>query len=175
MKKKKRKVKAETTPVEKENWKDNKPFKYIFAIFNISGLAIDGLASLLVWILIVGIFLSAPFYWWVTLSSELSLGSFFNCIFITLVLWAVGGFCIEEFEGLKGFIYLICFLFIGLIIYGWYDYFMYKKCVDNFRKRPFTFDKIEFIECGMIKEDKTYGKSEYQIREEMIYKYFKKQ
>ena len=33
-----RKVKAETIPVEKENWKDKVPFKYIFNIFNISGL-----------------------------------------------------------------------------------------------------------------------------------------
>ena len=123
----KRKIRAKTIPVEKENWKNKAPFKYIFAIFNISGVAIDGLASLLVWILIVGIFLFIPFYWWVTLSSELSLGNFFNCIFITLILWVVGGFCIEEFEGLKAFIYIICILFIGLIIYGWYDYLIIFK------------------------------------------------
>ena len=168
-----RKVKAEIIPVEKETWKDKAPFKYFFAIFNLSGLAIDGFASLLVWILIAGMFLTVPWLWWVTLSAEFSLGNIFYCIFIALVMWVVGGFCIEEFEGLKSLVYIIFIAFVGFIIYSWYDYYEYTKCVDKFRKRPLTFDKIEFIRCGMIDENKAYGKSENQIRQEMVYKYFK--
>ena len=170
-KRRKRKVKTETITVEPENWKDKAPFKYFFNIFNISGLAIDGLASLLTVIFIVGIFLMAPLIWWNELSSGITVGGFFNSIGLTLIIWVLGGFLIEEFEGIKGMVYIFFIIIVGGTIWVVYDHYKYRSCVDNFRERPYTFDKIKFIKCGMIKEEKAYGKSEQQVRNEMIYYY----
>ena len=52
------------TIVEPENWKDKKPFKYIFSTLNFSGFAIDGIASLITLGLIIGIILLIPAIWW---------------------------------------------------------------------------------------------------------------
>jgi len=112
--------------MKNKNWKDKAPFKYIFNIWNLSEIAVDSFASLLVWIFIVGIFLLIPAMCWYILSSGLSFENLISSIVGSIVLWIVGGFCVEEFEGLKGFIYVIFILFIGLIIYGWYDQLMFK-------------------------------------------------
>ena len=112
--------------MKNKNWKDKAPFKYIFNIWNLSKLAIDSFASLLVYIFIVGIFLLIPVMCWYIFSSGFSFGSLISCIVGSIVLWIVGGFCVEEFEGLKGFIYIMFILIIGLIIYVWYNQLMLK-------------------------------------------------
>ena len=164
--KKRKKIIIDNSVAEPESWKDKKPFKYIFSTLNFSGFAIDGIASLLTWGVIIGIFLLIPLIWF-------GGGNILNNILLTLFLWVIIGFCIEEFEGLKSLIYLIAIVLLGLIAYGFYENIKFKRCVEKFIERPYTYDKKKFIDCDMISENKAYGRSEDSVRWEMIQKFSK--
>ena len=164
--KKRKKIIIDNSIVEPERWRDKKPFKYIFSTLNFSGFAIDGIASLLTWGVIIGIFLLIPLIWF-------GGGNILNNILLTLFLWVIIGFCIEEFEGLKSLIYLIAIVLLGLIAYGFYENIKFKRCVEKFLERPYTYDKKKFIDCDMISENKAYGRSEDSVRWEMIQKFSK--
>ena len=71
-------------------------------------------------------------------------------ILLTLFLWVIIGFCIEEFEGLKSLVYLIVRVLVGLIAYGFYENIKFKRCVEKFIERPYTYDKKKFVDCDMI-------------------------
>ena len=165
--KKRKKIIIDNTAAEPESWKDKKPFKYLFSTLNFSGFAIDGIASLLTWGVIIGIFLMVPLIWF-------GGGNIFNNILLTLFLWVIIGFCIEEFEGLKSLVYLIVIVLVGLIAYGFYENIKFKRCVEKFIERPYTYDKKKFVDCDMISENKAYGRSEDSVRWEMIEKFSKK-
>ena len=162
--KKRKKIIIDNSIVEPERWRDKKPFKYIFSTLNFSGFAIDGIASLLTWGVIIGIFLLIPLIWF-------GGGNILNNILLTLFLWVIIGFCIEEFEGLKSLIYLIAIVLLGLIAYGFYENIKFKRCVEKFIERPYTYDKKKFIDCDMISETKAYGRSEQSVRYEMMQKF----
>ena len=162
--KKRKKIIIDNSVVEPESWKDKKPFKYIFSTLNFSGFAIDGIASLLTWGVIIGIFLLIPLIWF-------GGGNILNNILLTLFLWVIIGFCIEEFEGLKSFVYLIAIVLLGLIAYGFYENIKFKRCVEKFIERPYTYDKKKFIDCNMISDNKAYGRSEESVRYEMMQKF----
>ena len=119
--KKRKKTIIDNEVLEPESWKDKKPFKYLFSTLNFSGFAIDGIASLLTWGVIIGIFLMIPLIWF-------GGGNIFNNILLTLFLWVIIGFCIEEFEGLKSLVYLIVIVLVGLIAYGFYENIKFKRC-----------------------------------------------
>ena len=172
--KKRKKLITEKTVMEPESWTDKKPFKYLFRTLNFSGLAIDGIASLLTIGVIIGIFLIIPVIWWDSFKEGFTGGSILNNILLTLFLWVIIGFCIEEFEGLKSMVYLIVILFVGLIVYGFYENFKFNRCVDKFIERPYTYDKKKFIDCDMISETKAYGRSEESVRYEMMQKFSKR-
>jgi len=170
-KRKKRKKIIDNTIVEPENWKDKKPFKYIFSTLNFSGFAIDGIASLITLGLIIGIILLIPAIWWGAIKDGLTVSTFFGALIASLMMWVVAGFCMAEFEGLKSLVYLIAIFLVGAIIYGVYDNIKFNMCVENFKERPYTFDKQKFINCDMISETKAYGRSEESVRYEMMQKF----
>ena len=99
------------------------------------------------------------------------LGTLVKGLLSIFVLWSVLiGFImyIMYWKELLALIVVIIVVTIGL---GIYENFKYKRCVDKFRERPHTYDKIKFIDCGMITFEDTYKKSEEQVRYEMIYYY----
>ena len=169
-KKRKKKI-IDNTAVEPESWKNKKPFKYIFNTLNFSGLAIDGIASLITLSLIIGIFLLIPVIWWTAIKDGLTISSFFGALIASLMMWVVAGFSLEEFEGLKSIVYLIAILLFGAIIYGVYSNIKFNMCIENFIERPYTYDKKKFIDCDMISETKAYGRSEQSVRYEMMQKF----
>ena len=169
--KKRKKIIIDNTAAEPESWKDKKPFKYIFSTLNFSGFAIDGIASLLTIGVIIGIFLLIPAIWWGTFKDGFTTWNIFNNILLTLFLWVIIGFCIEEFEGLKSLVYLIAILLVGLIAYGFYENIKFNRCVEKFIERPYTYDKKKFVDCDMISETKAYGRSEESVRYEMMQKF----
>ena len=169
--KKRKKIIIDNTAIEPESWKDKKPFKYIFSTLNFSGFAIDGIASLITWGLIIGIILLIPAIWWGTIKDGLTVSTFFGALIGSLMMWVVAGFCMEEFEGLKSMVYLIALFIVGVIVYGVYSNIKFNMCVENFIERPYTYDKKKFIDCDMISETKAYGRSEESVRYEMMQKF----
>ena len=172
--KKRKKIIINNTVLEPESWKDKKPFKYLFRTLNFSGFAIDGVASLITWGLIIGIMLLIPVIWWDAIKDGLTISSFFGALISSLMMWVVAGFCMEEFEGVKSLVYLIALFFVGAIIYGVYNNIKFNRCVDKFIERPYTYDKKKFVDCHMISETKAYGRSEDSVRWEMIEKFSKR-
>ena len=68
---------------------------------------------------------------------------------------------------------IIAILVVGGALYGIYKNYTYKRCVDKFKLRPFTYDIKKFIDCEMISYSDTKGLSQNQVREIMIRKYSK--
>ena len=68
---------------------------------------------------------------------------------------------------------IVTILIVVTLMVSVYDNFTYKRCVDKFRERPYTYDIIKFVDCRMIKYSDTEGKSQERVREEMITKYSK--
>ena len=122
-------------------------------------------------IILIGIFLLIPVIWWGAIKDGLTVSSFFGALIASLMMWVVAGFCMAEFEGLKSLVYLIAIFLVGAIIYGVYDNIKFNMCVENFKERPYTFDKQKFINCDMISETKAYGRSEESVRYEMMQKF----
>ena len=56
-------------------------------------------------------------------------------------------------------------LVVGGALYGIYENYTYKRCVDKFKLRPFTYDIKKFIDCGMISYSDAKGLSQNQVRE----------
>ena len=94
------------------------------------------------------------------------------------VLWALlAGFCaaLLYWRETIGFILVV----FGMIIvtgfaFSFYDNFTYKRCVNKFKERPYTYDIKKFAECGMIKYSDIQGKSHEEVFKEMVEKYFRK-
>ena len=68
---------------------------------------------------------------------------------------------------------IIMILVVGGALYGIYKNYTYKRCVDKFKLRPFTYDIKKFIDCEMISYSDTKGLSQNQVRDIMIRKYSK--
>ena len=68
---------------------------------------------------------------------------------------------------------IIAILVVGGALYGIYKNYTYKRCVDKFKLRPFTYDIKKFIDCEMISYSDTKGLSQNQVRDIMIRKYSK--
>lgn len=93
------------------------------------------------------------------------------------VLWAIlASLCVallywKEVIGVAALI--VAIVIVMALMTFVYDNFTYKRCVDKFRERPYTYDIIKFVDCRMIKYSDTEGKSQERVREEMITKYSK--
>ena len=171
--KRRKKIAVDPSPIQEQNWKDKKPYKYLFGAFGITGIAIDSFASLLTWLFIIAIFLTVPMIWWDTFLDGPTVWSIFNSILLTLFIWVIIGFCIEEFDGLKSIIYIFVFLILGSLVYGLYDNFKFNRCVDKFLERPNTFDKKAFVDCKMISSDDAINRSLNSIKSEMYNKFYR--
>jgi pheromone shutdown protein TraB len=76
-------------------------------------------------------------------------------------------------EVIGGVAVFIAIIIVMALMASVYDNFTYKRCVDKFRERPYTYDIIKFVDCRMIKYSDAQGKSQERVREEMITKYSK--
>ena len=167
-KRKKRKISKEFIVHENVDWKEKKPFKYFFKSLDFSGLAINSLASLLAILFIISIFLIIPWTWWYNIQNGLTIGSFFNSIFVSLLMFVIIGFSIENFEGLQALAWIIMIILLLSGGYASYQGFKYERCISNFKERPYTFDIKKFIDCNMIDAKDAYGRSEDSVRYQMF-------
>ena len=93
------------------------------------------------------------------------------------VLWAVlATLCVALLywkEVIGGTVLIIATLIVITIMWSIYDNFTYKRCVNKFRERPYTYDIKKFVDCGMTKYSDIQEKSHEQVHKEMITKYSK--
>ena len=93
------------------------------------------------------------------------------------VLWAIlASLCVallywKEVIGVAALI--VAIVIVMALMTFVYDNFTYKRCVDKFRERPYTYDIIKFVDCRMIKYSDAQEKSQERVRKEMITKYSK--
>jgi len=94
------------------------------------------------------------FVWWSILAS----------LCVALLYWK---------EIIGGTALIIAIIIVMVLMVSVYDNFTYKRCVNKFRERPYTYDIKKFVDCKMIKYSDIQEKSQEQVREEMITKYSK--
>ena len=92
--------------------------------------------------------------WWAILAS----------LCVALLYWK---------EIIGGTVLITAMIIVITLMVAVYDNFTYKRCVNKFRERPYTYDIKKFVDCRMIKYSDVQGKSHEQVQEEMITKYSK--
>jgi len=103
------------------------------------------------------------------------LGTIINFILGAWVWWAV----LISFIGIFVFwkeiigtsVVIIIIIVVSGALYGIYQNFTYKRCVDKFKSRPFTYDIKKFVYCRMVNYSDIRGLSQDQVRQMMIRKY----
>ena len=103
------------------------------------------------------------------------LGTIINFILGAWVWWAV----LISFIGIFVFwkeiigtsVVILIIIVVSGAVYGVYQNFTYKRCVDKFKLRPYTYDIKKFVDCRMISYSNTRGRSQDQVRQMMIRKY----
>ena len=103
------------------------------------------------------------------------LGTIVNFILGAWVWWAV----LISFIGIFVFwkeiigtsVVILIIIVVSGAVYGVYQNFTYKRCVDKFKLRPYTYDIKKFVDCRMISYSNTRGRSQDQVRQMMIRKY----
>ena len=86
----------------------------------------------------------------------------FNFIHSIFVFW-------KEIIGTSVVILII--IVVSAVIYGIYQNFTYKRCVDKFKSRPYTYDIKKFVDCRMVNYSEIRGLNQDQVRQMMIRKY----
>ena len=153
---KRKKFKSKKNKIKLEKKKFKLPFKLSEdQEFNLIFFGIIALGIILYYFGILGTivnFILGAWVWWAVLFTVIS----------GLIYW-------KEVIGTTVAVIIIIVVFSAA--YGIYHNYTYKRCVDKFRLRPYTYDIQKFVDCRMISYSDTKGRSQDQVRQMMIRKY----
>ena len=153
---KRKKSKSKKNKIKSEKNKFKLPFKLSEdQEFNLIFFGIIALGIILYYFGVLGTiinFILGAWVWWAVLISFIGIFVFWKEIIGTSVV-------------------ILIIIVVSGVVYGIYQNFTYKRCVDKFKSRPYTYDIKKFVDCRMVNYSDIRGLNQDQVRQMMIRKY----